>query len=209
VISPLWLGKWLANNHHSGRNLTTRKLAEQRMSASDRVDLPFIGIELELVTRPRTHNPAGSRPQKGDRYPYNTPKHTKAHQSILHTDQNPPCPRYPGSRGSIVRTEHSDLVLEELVRELEVRLPPVHPVPMLAILGCHAWLGANYGVSPCALVVEEAVRPLFKLLRYGFGLLVTLKPSLVLLVEAPALVLQRPRREVLLVRALLVVKDVE
>lgn len=62
---------------------------------------------------------------------------------------------------------------------------------------------------PCALVVEEAVRALLKLFRDILGLLVTLEPRLVLLVESPALVLERLGSEVLLRRSLLVVKDVE
>lgn len=63
--------------------------------------------------------------------------------------------------------------------------------------------------SPCALIVKEAIRPLLKLLRNILRLLVPLEPRLVLLVEAPALALERLRREELLVRALLVVEGVE
>ena len=42
---------------------------------------------------------------------------------------------------------------------------------------------------PCALVIKESVRPLFVLLRNCLGLLMALEPSLVLFVEAPALIL--------------------
>lgn len=62
---------------------------------------------------------------------------------------------------------------------------------------------------PGALVIEETVRTLLIFFRYRLGLLVTLKPSLVLLVEAPALVFQRPSCQVLLVASLLIVEDVK
>ena len=68
---------------------------------------------------------------------------------------------------------------------------------------------SQIGAPPCAFVVEESICALLKLLRDCLWLLVTLEPSLVLLVKAPALILQCLGREVLLVSSLLIVEDVE
>jgi hypothetical protein len=62
---------------------------------------------------------------------------------------------------------------------------------------------------PCALIVKEAVGALFEFLCDCLGLLVTLKPCLILLVESPALILQRFGSKILLICFLLVVKDIE
>lgn len=62
---------------------------------------------------------------------------------------------------------------------------------------------------PSALVVEETVSTLLEFLCDALRLFVTLEPRLVLLVEAPALVLERLGCEVLLRRALLVVEYVK
>ena len=62
---------------------------------------------------------------------------------------------------------------------------------------------------PCALVVKESIGPLLKLLGDSLGLFMALEPSLVLLVETPALVLECLGCEILLIRALLVVEDVK
>ena len=64
-------------------------------------------------------------------------------------------------------------------------------------------------VIPCTLVVEEAICPLLVLFRDLFGLFVPLKPCLVLLVESPALILERLCCETLLISALTVVENVE
>lgn len=82
----------------------------------------------------------------------------------------------------------SKVILQEPIREFEVCLPTVHP---------------------STLVVEEPVCALLKLFRNVLRLLVPLKPRLILLVETPALLLQSFRRQILLVRALPVVKGVE
>ena len=63
--------------------------------------------------------------------------------------------------------------------------------------------------SPSAFVIKETVCALLKLLRDGLGLLVPLEPGLVLLVEAPALALERLCRQVLLICSLLVVEGIE
>jgi hypothetical protein len=62
---------------------------------------------------------------------------------------------------------------------------------------------------PSAFVIKETICALLELLCDGFGLLVPLEPCLVLLVETPALALERLRRQVLLVGSLLVVEGVE
>jgi hypothetical protein len=69
--------------------------------------------------------------------------------------------------------------------------------------------GLRRGFIPCALVVKETISSLLKLIRNRLRLLVSLEPGLVLLVEAPTLVLERLRRKVLLICALSVVEDVE
>jgi hypothetical protein len=62
---------------------------------------------------------------------------------------------------------------------------------------------------PCALIIEEPVSSLLKLLSDSFRLLVALEPSLILFMEAPTLIFERFRSEVLLICALLVVEDVK
>ena len=62
---------------------------------------------------------------------------------------------------------------------------------------------------PCALIIKEPICPLLEFLCDCLGFLMSLEPSLVLLVEPPALVLERFGREKLLVRALSVIKQVE
>lgn len=62
---------------------------------------------------------------------------------------------------------------------------------------------------PCALIVKKPICSLLKLLGNRFWLLVALEPSLVLFMETPALILECLRREVLLIRPLFVVEDVE
>ena len=64
-------------------------------------------------------------------------------------------------------------------------------------------------IVPSALVVEEAIGALLKLLGDILRLLVALEPGLVLLVESPTLTLERFSGEVLLVRALSIVECVE
>jgi len=64
-------------------------------------------------------------------------------------------------------------------------------------------------IHPCSLIVEEAIRPLLIFIRDILGLFVALKPCLVLFMESPALLLQRFGRQVLLVRVLPIVEDVE
>lgn len=62
---------------------------------------------------------------------------------------------------------------------------------------------------PSAFVIKETICALLKFLGDCFRLLVSLEPCLVLLVEAPALALQRLRCQVLLICALLVVESIE
>ncbi len=62
---------------------------------------------------------------------------------------------------------------------------------------------------PSAFVVEEAIGALLELLGDILGLLVPLEPGLVLLMKPPTLTLKRLGGEILLVRALLVVKGVK
>ena len=99
----------------------------------------------------------------------------------------------------------SEIVFQELVGELEVCLPPVHPAgsrqPHCSTLSSMD--------LPCALIVEEAICSLLKFLRYVLWLLVPLEPRLVLLVKPPALTLERLGREILLVCPLAVVECVE
>lgn len=64
-------------------------------------------------------------------------------------------------------------------------------------------------VLPCTFVVEEPVGALLKLLGDVLRLLMSLEPGLVLLVEAPALVLEGLGSEVLLVGPLSVVEKIE
>jgi hypothetical protein len=78
------------------------------------------------------------------------------------------------------------------------------------------WKGSLRGNStgiicyiPCTLIVKEAVGALLKLLRNCLGLLMTLKPCLILLVESPALILQRLGSKILLICLLLVVEDIK
>ncbi len=66
-----------------------------------------------------------------------------------------------------------------------------------------------HGDVPCGLVIEKPVGPLLKLLRDILGLFMPLEPRLVLLMKTPALVFQGFGRQILLIRALLVVKDIE
>lgn len=62
---------------------------------------------------------------------------------------------------------------------------------------------------PCTLIVKEPIRPLLEFLGNRLGLLMTLEPRLVLLMESPALVLERLGGQELLVSALSVIKQVE
>lgn len=62
---------------------------------------------------------------------------------------------------------------------------------------------------PCALIIEESVSSLLKLLSDSFRFLVALKPSLILFMEAPTLIFEGFRSEILLICALLVVEDVK
>lgn len=62
---------------------------------------------------------------------------------------------------------------------------------------------------PRALVVKEAICPLLELVGDALGLLVSLKPGLVLLVESPALVLECFRSKILVGGILLVVEHIE
>ena len=62
---------------------------------------------------------------------------------------------------------------------------------------------------PSAFVIKETICALLELLCDGLGLFVPLEPCLVLLMEAPALALERLGRQVLLVGSLLVVEGVE
>jgi len=62
---------------------------------------------------------------------------------------------------------------------------------------------------PSAFVIKETICALLELLCNGLGLLVSLEPCLVLLVEAPALALEGFCRQVLLICPLLVVEGVE
>lgn len=62
---------------------------------------------------------------------------------------------------------------------------------------------------PCALIIEEPVGSLLKLLSDSFRLLVALKPSLILLVEAPTLIFEGFRSKVLLICTLPVVEHVK
>ena len=64
-------------------------------------------------------------------------------------------------------------------------------------------------MAPARLVVKVHVGALLVLVRGDLGLLVPLEPGEVLLVVPPALLLELPRGEVLLVGALLVVEDEE
>ena len=68
---------------------------------------------------------------------------------------------------------------------------------------------SKIGAPPCAFVVKEPICALLELLCDCLWLFVTLKPSLILLMEAPALILQCLGREILLVSPLLVVEYVE
>ena len=96
--------------------------------------------------------------------------------------------------------------------ELEFRLPTVHPVHRLvsprALQVQSRQIKKQYN-PPGRLVIKEAIRALLELLGDLLGLLVPLEPRLVLLVEPPTLVLQRLRRQILLIRALLVVEYVK
>jgi hypothetical protein len=65
------------------------------------------------------------------------------------------------------------------------------------------------GCLPCALVVEEPVGPLLIILGDCLWLFMPLEPCLVLLVESPALRLQRFGGKILLKGALLVVEGIE
>lgn len=65
------------------------------------------------------------------------------------------------------------------------------------------------GNLPGTLVIKEPIRPLFELLRDRLGLLMALEPGLVLLVEAPTLVLQCLGSQILLVGALSIIEDIE
>lgn len=65
------------------------------------------------------------------------------------------------------------------------------------------------GNEPCAFVVEESVGALLEFFCDVLRLFVTLEPCLVLFVEAPTLVLQRLGGQVLLIRSLTVVEQIE
>ena len=79
----------------------------------------------------------------------------------------------------------SYIVFQELIRELKVGFPTVHPMQRLGGSNC----ASNLCYIPCTLVVKEAVGALLKLLRDCLGLLMALKPCLILLVKSPALIL--------------------
>src|SRR6266536_62706 len=64
------------------------------------------------------------------------------------------------------------------------------------------------GVPPCTLIIKESICPLLEFLSDCLGFLVPLKPSLILLVESPALIFECFGSKVLLVRSLLVVEDI-
>jgi hypothetical protein len=115
------------------------------------------------------------------------------------------CANRPSNSNSLPPVNKSYIVLQELVRELKVGLPTVHPVGLVS----RGNIMSQMSNIPCTLVVKEAVGALLKLLRDGLGLLVTLKPCLILLVESPALILQRFGSKILLICFLLVVEDIE
>jgi hypothetical protein len=99
------------------------------------------------------------------------------------------------------------IVLEELVDELEVSLPTIHPASGLET-GKHRTGQQESGV-PRALIVEEAISALFVVLGDLLGFFVPLEPSLILFVEAPTLVFERAGRQPLLVGVLSIVKNAE
>lgn len=115
------------------------------------------------------------------------------------------CANRPSNSNSLPPVNKSYIVFQELVRELKVGLPTVHPVGLVS----RGNIMSQMSNIPCTLVVKEAVGALLKLLRDGLGLLVTLKPCLILLVESPALILQRFGSKILLICFLLVVEDIE
>lgn len=76
-------------------------------------------------------------------------------------------------------------------------LEPNDPITLLTpsvflVQFCNMWQ-VNVGL-PCALVVKEAVCSLLKLLCDCLWFFVSLKPSLILLVKSPALILERLSR---------------
>lgn len=73
----------------------------------------------------------------------------------------------------------------------------------------HAHKRSASSHSPCALIIEEAVRAKFELFCDCLRLLVALKPGLILFVESPGLALKRLRCQVLLIRPLSVVESIE
>jgi hypothetical protein len=87
--------------------------------------------------------------------------------------------------------DHLQIVFEKLVHELEVSLSPIHPKVTVS-RGLDISTLSSF--IPCALVVEEPICTLLVLLRDLFRLLMPLEPGLILLVEPPALIFQRPCR---------------
>ena len=80
---------------------------------------------------------------------------------------------------------------------------------MVLATASKGWTNQGFRDLPSALVIKETISALLKLLCDGLGLLVSLEPCLVLLVEAPTLTFEGLGRQVLLVGSLLVVEGVE
>src|SRR3954465_11858157 len=96
-----------------------------------------------------------------------------------------------GYRGKVYELHNSTLsivILQEAILECEFRL---------------------LALAPSRLVVKVDVRALLVVVGDLLGLFVPLEPRQVLLMVAPALFLQLLRSQVLLVRALLIVKNEE
>jgi hypothetical protein len=70
-------------------------------------------------------------------------------------------------------------------------------------------VGKEIECLPRALIVEEPICPLLVVFSNRLWLLMPLKPCLILLVESPALRLQRLGRGMLLKGALLVIEGIE
>lgn len=93
-----------------------------------------------------------------------------------------------------------------LVDELKIGLSSIHPAHSSQHTTPHATGGCYL---PCAFIIEKAICPLLKVLSNGLGLLVSLKPCLVLLMEPPTLVLESLGSHILLGGPLSVVENVE
>lgn len=97
------------------------------------------------------------------------------------------------------RPQEARTLFQVFILENKLALDPLAPPVLLTAVG-------GLGLE---VVVKVDVGALFKFVRRNLGLLVSLEPGQVFLVEPPRLAFQLVGRQVLLVGALLVVKDEE